>query len=173
MTSFSPVWAADLHLQPSRLRRGLGLGLHGLALLALLQAGGLPWLLRLALTLAVLAAAALDWLGEGGRLPGNSRLHRYTLWAKPSLRLREVGEEWWLDTGVRRGMVTLRNGRAWRWLVVMEFAGEWQGQRWRQRVVVWPDAVAADDFRRLRVRLRCGPRTVPPAKSSVAPPSPD
>lgn len=141
MSSFSPAWAVDLDTRPSRVHRRLILLLHLLAGLAVLQAGGLAWLLRGPLLLAIAAAGAIAWREAG----------------TGELRLREAGEEWWLDTGARRGMVQLRRGRAWRWLVVMEFRGEWQGRPWREHVVVWPDAVPVDDFRRLRVRLRCAP----------------
>lgn len=140
MASSSPAWAVELATRPSRFHQGLILVLHALALLALLQAGGLPAWLRLAVATAVLASAWLAWRGERGR--GDI--------------LREVGEQWWLEGGDHRGMATLVRARAWRYLVVMDFAGEWQGRRWRRQLVIWPDAVAPDDFRRLRVRLRCG-----------------
>ncbi|HEX4870106.1 MAG TPA: protein YgfX [Moraxellaceae bacterium] len=142
MSSFSTAWAVDLDTVPSRFHRHLILVAHLLAGLALLQAGGLAWPWRVLLALAVALVAVPGW-----RAAGRAR------W-----RLREVGEEWWLDSGARQGMVRLRRARVWRWLVVMEFRGEWQGRSWRERVVVWPDAVAPDDFRRLRVRLRCAPQ---------------
>lgn len=141
MGSFSPAWAVELSTRPSRFHLGLILVLHTLALLALQQAGGLPWPLRLALAGVVLLSAALAWRRERRR--GES--------------LREAGEEWWLESRGRRGMVRLVRARTWRYLVVADFEGEWQSRRWREHLVVWPDAVSPDDFRRLRVRLRCGP----------------
>ena len=137
----SPAWVVELATRPSRFQQGLTLLLHALALLALQQAGGLPWPLRLALAGGVLLSAVLAWRGERRR----------------GEFLREAGEEWWLECRGRRGMVRLTRARTWRYLVVVDFAGEWQGRRWREQLVLWPDAVAPDDFRRLRVRLRCGP----------------
>jgi hypothetical protein len=87
-------------------------------------------------------AGVLAWRAEG----------------EANARLRLVGEEWWLETGGRRGMLRQRRARAWRWLVVLELEGQWQGRRWRQKVVVWPDSVSADAFRRLRVWLRLARR---------------
>lgn len=151
MDSFSPAWRVDLGTSPSRFFIRLSLVLHGAALLALGQTG-LDWSLRLALGLGIGVAATLAWRAERQR----------------SVILREAGEEWWLDNGCRRGMVRLRRSSVWRYLVVMEFAGDPEGRRWRERVVVWPDSVAPDDFRRLRVRLRCGTRpSLAAAKSSA------
>lgn len=151
MNSSSPAWRVDLGTTPSRFFLRLSLALHGAALLALCQAdtGGV---LRLALGLGIVAAAVLAWRAERQR----------------TVILREAGEEWWLDNGCRHGMVQLRRSSVWRYLVVMEFAGEPEGRRWRERVVVWPDSVAPDDFRRLRVRLRCGKRPRPTAAKPSA-----
>ncbi len=151
MDSSSPAWRVDLGTLPSRFFIRLSLALHGAALLALGQAGT-GGVLRLALGLGIVAAAALAWRAERRR----------------TVILREVGEEWWLDNGRRRGMVKLRKSSVWRYLVVMDFAGDPDGRRWRERVVVWPDAVAPDDFRRLRVRLRCGKRPHPTAAKPSA-----
>lgn len=151
MNSSSPAWRVDLGTTPSRFFLRLSLALHGAALFALFQTGA-GWALRLALGVVIIAAAALAWRAERRR----------------TVILREAGEEWWLDNGRRRGMVRLRRSSVWRYLVVMEFAGDPEGRRWRERVVVWPDAVAPDDFRRLRVRLRCGPRPRPPVAAPSA-----
>lgn len=162
MSSSSPTWDVDLVLGPSRFFLGLCAALHGAALLALAQSD-LPAGLAPGLAFLVLVAAALALRAELAR----------------AARLRAVGEEWWLESGGRRGMVRLRRGRAWRWLVVMDLEGEWQGRRWRERVVAWPDAVMPDAFRRLRVQVRCAPqrrekgaaarapaRSLPPAGTS-------
>lgn len=141
MTLSSTAWVVELATRPSRFQQGLTLLLHSLALLALLRAGGLPWPPRLALALLVALAAVLAVRAE-------RRRREY---------LREAGEEWWLESRGRSGMVRLVRARTWRYLVVVDFAGEGQGRRRRERLVIWPDAVAPDDFRRLRVRLRCGP----------------
>lgn len=150
MNSSSPAWRVDLGTSPSRIFISLSLALHGAALLALGQSG-LDGSLRLALGLVIGVAAALAWRSERQR----------------TVILREAGEEWWLDNGRRRGMVRLRHSSVWRYLVVMEFAGDPEDRRWRERVVVWPDSVAPDDFRRLRVRLRCGKRPRPAATPSA------
>lgn len=141
MTLSSTAWAVELATRPSRFQQGLTLLLHSLALLALLQSGGVPWPLRLVVGALVVLAAVLSLRAE-------RRRREY---------LREAGEEWWLECNGRSGMMRLVRARTWRYLVVAEFAGEWQGRRRREHLVIWPDAVAPDDFRRLRVRLRCGP----------------
>lgn len=141
MSSSSPAWDVELLLGPSRFCLGLTAALHGAALLAL-ASSRLPAGLAPGLAVAVLVAA---WLALRAEL-------------RRDARLRAVGEEWWLESGDRRGMVKLRRGRAWRWLVVMDLEGEWQGRRWRERIVAWPDAVSPDAFRRLRVLVRCAPR---------------
>lgn len=141
MSSFSPAWDVDLVVGPSRISRLLTAALHGAALPAL-AASALPaWGLLLAGG-AVVASGLLAWREEG----------------RVAARLRRVGEEWWFEGRGRRGMLRQRRARAWRWLVVMELEGRWQGRRWRQKVVVWPDSVSADAFRRLRVWLRMAPR---------------
>lgn len=141
MNSSSPAWDVDLDVGPSRLCLGLTVVLHGAALAALAGSALPARGLGLA-AVVVLAAAALAWRAESG----------------VAARLRLVGEEWWLETRGRHGMVRQRRGRAWRWLVVLELEGEWQGRRWREKVVVWPDSVDGDAFRRLRVWLRLAPR---------------
>lgn len=159
MASFSPAWDVDLDVGPSRLCRLLTAALHGAALLALATSGLPRWAMAVT-AVAVLVAAALAWRAEDA----------------VAYRLRLVGEEWWLETGGRRGMVRQRGGRVWRWLVVLELEGEWLGRRWREKVVVWPDSVNADAFRRLRVWLRLAPRhqkdepvPAPARKASPAP----
>lgn len=155
MSSSSPIWDVELVLGPSRFCLGLSAALHGAALLALacshLSSGLAPLL-----ALGVVAAAWLAFRAERAR----------------DLRLRAVGEEWWLETGGRRAMVKLRRGRAWRWLVVMDLEGEWRGRRWRERIVAWPDAVSPDAFRRLRVRVRCAPRRAEEKALARRPPTP-
>jgi hypothetical protein len=84
---------------------------------------------------------------------------------RAGLVVREQGLEWWVGAAGCEGPATLLGRNVWRYLVVMEFQCAAQGRRWRQRVVVLPDAVSAEDFRRLRVRLRYG---CAPAKSASA-----
>lgn len=155
MSSSSPIWDVELVLGPSRFCLGLIVALHGAALLAL-ACSHLPSGLAPLLALGVVAAAWLAFRAERAR----------------DLRLRAVGEEWWLETGGRRAMVRLRRGRAWRWLVVMDLEGEWRGRRWRERIVAWPDAVSPDAFRRLRVRVRCAPRRAEEKVLARRPPTP-
>lgn len=74
-------------------------------------------------------------------------------------RLTERGTDWWLETAGQCAGVELQQARSWRYLVVMDFRGSVQGPDgrqsvWRPRVVILPDAVTADEFRRLRVSLR-------------------
>lgn len=76
--------------------------------------------------------------------------------------LQERIGDWWLaDRGGGTARMRLMRAMVWRYLVVLDFrALEKTGPR-RQRVVLFPDSVSADDFRRLRVRLLQGP---PPGK---------
>jgi hypothetical protein len=141
LASSSPGWDVDLVVSPSRLHRCLTAALHGAALLALADSALPGWGLALAGG-TVAAAGVLAWRAEG----------------RVAARLRLVGAEWWFEGGGRRGMLRQRRARAWRWLVVLDLEGKWQGRRWRQRVVVWPDSVSVDAFRRLRVWLRMAPR---------------
>lgn len=149
MTSFSPAWVVELDTRPSDICQRLTVILHGLACLAVWQAGGMPGTWRVLLIVGLVVSGMVSCKGERSR----------------RIRLRDAGEEWWLDTEGRQGMVRLRRGRSWRWLAVMEFRGEWKERPWRQRVVVWPDSVEPDAFRRLRVRLRCAPRASPQSRS--------
>ncbi|HET8731635.1 MAG TPA: protein YgfX [Moraxellaceae bacterium] len=139
MASFSPAWAVEIDAQPSSFYRRLLVIVHLLACLAVWLAGGMPVEWRLILIAGVVMAGVFAC-----RAARQCRI-----------RLRDVGEEWWIDTGHRKAMVRLCRGRCWRWLAVMEFRGEWKGRPWRQHVVVWPDSVDPDAFRRLRVRMRC------------------
>lgn len=138
MNSFSPVWRVDLRLQPSRLFLALTLALHLAALLAVL-ANALPWSGRL--VLAGLLGLSLwgSWRRET---------------AQAGVIVREQEGGWWLEVGRRRGQAQLHRRQLWRYLVVMEFRGQGEQGSWRERVVVLPDAVPPEVFRRLQVRLR-------------------
>lgn len=60
--------------------------------------------------------------------------------------------QWWLNTNDKRTAVFLYRATIWRWLVVMNFKRD---QGWgRYALVLWPDSVDDDNFRRLRVHLR-------------------
>lgn len=147
MNSSGSVWRPILEPRPSRIKRSLLILFYCLAAVALLQAvlpgywllaGGTAWLVLLVLELA-------SWRHD----PGVVALHERT-------------GDWWLahHSGTTARMCLMR-AMVWRYLVVLDFrALEKTGPR-RCRVVLFADSVAADDFRRLRVRLLQGP---PPGK---------
>lgn len=143
MDSSSRVWRTDLRLSPSRFLLILTLLLHGAAAAAVLLSG-LPLLLKTCLLPGVLLLAALS-CRDGGR--------------RAATVLRERSTDWWLEAEGHAAPVELVQARVWRYLVVMDFRGERQGRAWRQRLVILPDTVSTDDFRRLRVSLRY--RTLP------------
>lgn len=73
------------------------------------------------------------------------------------LVVKEQIGRWWLEMPQKQGAAELTAYRVWRYLVVMDFRG-WDdaGRKWQTRIVVWPDSVSSETFRRLRVRLRYG-----------------
>lgn len=138
MNSFSPVWRADLRLRPSRLFLALSLALHLAAMVAVFASNLSVWSC-LALVVALAISFCLSWWQE---------------LRKDGLIVRERENDWWLQDSAPGGCAELRRSQVWRYLVVMDFAGRDEGRCWRRRVVLLPDAVAPDAFRRLRVRLR-------------------
>ncbi|MGH8492271.1 MAG: protein YgfX [Moraxellaceae bacterium] len=148
MSSFSPVWRIDLKLRPSRISQGILLLLHLAAALAVLQAG-LSLRLQILLWLVITLLAVLGLRQEQRR--------QYIV--------REQGSDWWLETAARMGHAELVSSQVWRFLVVMDFRAQDERGIWRQRVVVLPDAVVPDAFRRLRVRLRHG--ALPASKKTL------
>lgn len=142
MISSSSAWRVDLRLKPSRLFFCLALLLHAAVLLAVLTTGlALP--LRLAIAAIVLLSLFFSWRQEKNNA---------------GLMVREQETGFWLQAGKRQGLAELKRSQVWRYLVVMDFVCRSESGAWRRRVVVLPDAVDADTFRRLRVRLRHGRR---------------
>lgn len=139
MDSFAQGWRVDLQLAPSRFLLCLIPALHVLAALAVLRAN-LPLFLQGVLLTAILLLGVFSWHKEYRR----------------ALVLREQAQDWWLESETRQGRVVLQRSQVWRYLVVMDFCGQDEKGSWRQRVVILPDALAPDSFRRLRVRLRHG-----------------
>lgn len=136
MDSSSRAWRIDLRLSPSRFLLALTVLLH-LAAAGALLSSGLPYPLKGLLLLCLLVSGLLSCRdGRRGAV------------------LRERASDWWLETAERAGAVELVQARVWRYLVVMDFRGDAEGRAWRPRLVIFPDAVAADEFRRLRVSLR-------------------
>lgn len=146
MTSFSTRWRAnpwriDFSLAPSRIFALIVIAVHGLALLAVaLTAVSTAWQVLLCLAIGLSAV----WVYQG------EKASAHTL-------VREQIGRWWLEQGAHAGAGELLGYHVWRYLVVMRFRS-WSatGKTRYIRVVVWPDAVPADTFRRLRVRLRYG-----------------
>ncbi|MDP2227692.1 MAG: hypothetical protein Q8J78_09485 [Moraxellaceae bacterium] len=88
------------------------------------------------------------------------------LWRAGSsvIAFQERAGDWWLQwRDGCAGAMRLERAMAWRYLVVMDFSrSEGLGELpRRQRIVLFPDSLPADDFRRVRVRLLKGP---PPGK---------
>lgn len=148
MSSSASVWRPVLEPRPSRIQRIILIVFYLLALVALLQAV-LPFEWQM--------AAVLAWLALF--------LYELTSWRYPLsvVLLHERIGDWWLaDAEGNSSRVSLHRSMVWRYLVVLDFRIlEGAGPR-RQRVVLFPDSVTADEFRRLRVRLLQGP---PPGKT--------
>ncbi|MDI1301037.1 MAG: hypothetical protein PSX71_03965 [bacterium] len=142
MSSSLHVWRVDLRLQASRILLTLILVLHLAALAALVQTG-FPWYGCLPVVCLLLLSCLLSLRPE--KNAGTVTLH-------------EQAGDWWLETPQQQVKASLQHSQVWRYLVVMDFLCRHESRCWRQRVVVFPDSVPADDFRRLRVRLRYGPR---------------
>lgn len=138
------VWRADYPLRPSRRLLGLVAGLHGLALLAIWQAY-IPWPYALLASVLLLAAAAhYAWRW---RWPG----------ARQVVALAEStpagSEGWWLQTGDGREHCAqlLPDTVVWRLMLVLRFRAAAGGVF---HVVLLPDSLPPEGFRRLYVRLR-------------------
>lgn len=148
MSSSASVWRPVLEPRPSRIQRIILIVFYLLALVALLQAV-LPFEWQM--------AAVLAWLALF--------LYELTSWRYPLsvVLLHERIGDWWLaDAEGNSSRVSLHRSMVWRYLVVLDFRIlEGAGPR-RQRVVLFPDSVTADELRRLRVRLLQGP---PPGKT--------
>lgn len=142
MSSSLHVWRVDLRLQASRIFLLLIVLLHLAAMVAVMKTA-FPFLWRLPLVALLLGAC---WL--------SLRQERKTT----GFILREQAGSWWLETAGPQGYATLQRSQVWRYLVVMDFLCHRDSKTWRQRVVIFPDSVSADSFRRLRVRLRYGLR---------------
>jgi len=130
------VWRVDLRLRASRIFLLLILVLHVAAMAALLQTG-LPWYWCLPTAFLLLLCCAISMRQEkktGG------------------IVLREQASGWWLETPGHEAQASLQHSQVWRYLVVMDFLCREEGRRWQRRVVIFPDSVSADGFRRLRVR---------------------
>lgn len=140
MNSYSPVWRVDLQLRPSRSFLALAYLLHAGALLAAIQSGLGP-AGKIFLALCLMISLVLSWRHEK---------------ARAGIVVKERGQEWWLGISGSEMPAELLGRQVWRYLVVMDFQCFDGKRRRRQRIVVLPDAVPADVFRRLQVRLRYG-----------------
>lgn len=138
--SYGP-WTIDLAVKPSRVFRILVAGLYVLALVALWQTA-VAGVWKFLLLLCLVTSAVMLW-----------RSQRFV----SELIVREQIGRWWLETPQHKGAAKLSGYQAWRYLVIMRFkTWDKKGRQTRTKVVVWSDAVDADSFRRLRVRLRYG-----------------
>lgn len=148
MSLSASVWRPVLEPRPSRIQRIILTLFYVLALVAVLQA---------AMPFEWQVAAVLLWLGL--------LLYEVNSWRQPLsvVLLHERIGDWWLaDAEGNTSRAGLCRSMVWRYLVVLDFRTlEGAGPRSR-RVVLFPDSVLPDEFRRLRVRLLQGP---PPGKT--------
>lgn len=148
MSLSASVWRPVLEPRPSRIQRIILIFFYVLALVAVLQAV-MPFEWQV--------AAVLVWLGL--------LLYELLSWRDPVpvVVLHERIGDWWLaDAEGNTSRVSLQRSMVWRYLVVMDFRSLDGVLPRRRRVVLFPDSVLPDEFRRLRVRLLQGP---PPGKT--------
>jgi hypothetical protein len=101
----------------------------------------LPWWVRAALSLGVVASAVLEWRRWSRVLPLDIRLLPDGRWGVGASSFDEI--EATLQPGAFRST----------FLIVLPLLLADGGKR---RVVLWPDSASADDLRRLRAWLRWG-----------------
>lgn len=138
--------ALRLELRPSR-RLGFVLGLgHGIAAVAVLATGLPPWV---AVALLVpIAASCAYCLHHAAFLRSGASIVVLEIGENDEVRCQSRRGEWFSarisDSSFVSPLLTVIN---------LEIAG----RRAARNVVIVPDGVDADDFRRLRVRLRWPP----------------
>ena len=125
----------ELELSPSQRQTYVLIFIHLLAVLSILL---LPWpiILRWLLVLAVLAVSV--WLSR------KKKLYDLIVW--------QAGNHWLLKS--KNSSTTaelLTESFMTSWLIILLFKVENHG---RCAVLIWPDSVRPDVFRRLRVRLK-------------------
>lgn len=133
-----------LAIRPSRWLKHASWGLSGLAAMALMLAALPPWLQGLGLALFLLAAL---------RGNGQGAMHLQCQ-ADGSLSLRQAGQDW-------RPVVLLPGSIVNPWLTTIRYRSEAGKQA--GTLVLLPDNVDAEDFRRLRVWLKWQAVIVPNA----------
>ncbi len=115
-------------------------------------------LLLCAVTLLVLDAPAALRLAGAGLLAVHAGwvLPRHILLGHPGAvcRLRHDGQGWWLWSRAQgwQPVQLLRDSLAWPVLVIVRY--RLPGCLWPRSVCIFPDALPADQHRKLRVRLR-------------------
>jgi toxin CptA len=122
-------------LQPSRVRTGVAIVVHALAVAALWWAD-LDMMYRLALMVAVVVSLIRT------RRPPNLP----TLRCRADGRLETGREETWSPVEVRPDTVVLA------WFVALRYRQP--GRKRDEILAIFPDMLAADDFRRLRIWLK-------------------
>lgn len=138
------AWRADCRPRPSRILILLCLLVHALAAVAVCTAY-IPFWAKLA---ALPFLPLLAWFSLQRLL-----LHR----TDAVIAFREQGEGWWLDFAKGEGgpAVLHENAVVWRFLLILYFAVEREGRKPHTlAVVILPDSLGADAFRRLYVRIR-------------------
>lgn len=147
MNSSASVWRPVLEPRPSRIHRIILIFFYVLAQVAVLQAA-MPFVWQVAAALLWLALVLLELMS----------------WRQPLsvVLLHERIGDWWLaDARGKTWRASLQRSMVWRYLVVLDFRSLDGVSPRRRRVVLFPDSVLPDEFRRLRVRLLQGP---PPGK---------
>lgn len=128
-------------LEPSRMGAAIAVVLHGLAIVAALDAPG-PWLAGGLLGLVLLSAwhSARHWRGGGAK------------------GVRAIGRDgagsWWLETGVGERLEVTLGGTPLVSRILIALSLSAGVRRWH--LALLPDAAEPDSLRRLRAALRAG-----------------
>lgn len=130
------VWQLDTAIKPSRYQQWLNWFFYSVALAAIWCAH-LPIVAQLGLTFVLLVVACFKLAKT---LPVVSHLS-------------SKADDWFIDlNNGQRLKVTLTRYFLWRYLVVLTYQS--RHIRWPYVVVIFPDSIDKDNYRRLQARLR-------------------
>jgi len=133
------VWDLNSPLSPSRIQGGLLVAAYGLSLVAIMAAV-MPLWAKVVLCLALAVSSVLAW--QRWRMPAGQGVRELSwIGEQPSLVLANG----------QRVRVVWRQSTVWRWAVVLQYRAvdvDWGGE-----LVLLPDSLPPEVFRRLKVRL--------------------
>lgn len=133
------VWELDTAIKPSRYQQRLNGFFYSVALAAIWCAY-LPIVAQLGLTFVLLVIACLHSVKLAKTLPVVSHLSTKQ-------------DDWFIDlNNGQRLKVTLIRYFLWRYLVILTYQSP--HIRWPYVVVIFPDSIDKDNYRRLQARLR-------------------